>query len=193
MSIKYHTGSGVLLKPTVRAVNAVRKKYNLSKKASLSAEQYREAVGISSAKSSDRTFAFRFKLLHFTYKGIVLEVEGNHLSKNRVDSLPLKHRIRYKNAFKDGARALYLLERKRLRSFTTMQKAKVHFVFYTTHDRDYDNHSETIKRIQDTAVSILGILPDDNPDIITPQKPKYYKVKNKNDRRVLMVIRRILH
>ena len=184
----------MLLKPSVSALNKIRKRYSISKNGAITGAMYREAVALtqsSSTKKHDPKFSFVYSFLHFSAKSIAIEVKGDHLSKNRVDSLPMRHKLRYKKAFKDGARALCLLERKRLRSLPMIQKAKVHFVFYTTHGRDYDNHSETIKRIQDTAVSILGILPDDNPDIITPLKPKYYKAKNKKDRRVLMVIRRM--
>lgn len=178
----------MLHKPTVKAVNAVRKRYGLSKNASLSTAQYKEAVHLTMQKKTDTTqFAFQYKLLYLSDKGVVLEVRGNHLSKNRVDSLPFKQKLRYKKAFKDGARALCLMERKRLKSFPMMQRATIRFAFYSKYARDYDNHSETIKRVQDTIVS-MGLLADDNPRVLKPADRNFY-IKNRA-KRVVVIVRR---
>ena len=179
----------VFHKPTIKAVNAVRKRYALPKNASLSTAQYKEAVRISMRRKTDTTqFAFQYKLLYLSKKGAVIEVCGDHLSKNRVDSLPFKQKLRYKKAFKDGVRALCLVERKRLKSFPVMQKATIRFAFYSQYARDYDNHSETIKRVQDTVVS-MGLLADDNPKVLKPAGRNFY-IKSRN-KRVVVVVRRV--
>lgn len=150
----------MLKKPTVSAVNRVRKKYALSYSDPLSAAQYREACLTGPEKPSGSNFSFQYKLLKLTENCVIVEVIGNHLSKNSVDSLSFRAKLAYKKAFKQGAKEMYLFERKRLRSFPVMRKAKISFAFYTKKSRDHDNNSENIKRVQDTLVN-LGFLVDD--------------------------------
>lgn len=150
----------MLKKPTVKAVDRIRKKYGLSHDDPLSAAQYREACSMGSEKSGNSNFSFQYKLLKLTESCVMVEVAGNHLSKNSVDSLSFREKLAYKKAFKQGAKEMYLLERKRLRSFPVMKNAKISFAFYSKRSRDHDNNSENIKRVQDTLVS-LGFLIDD--------------------------------
>lgn len=156
----------MLLKPSVSAINKIRKKYSLSKTSSLSSKQFHEAVALTSAKStqkkkgSDFGFSFEYRLITFTEKEVILEVKGKHISQNDVNSLPFRGKLAYKKAFKVGANAFYMKERLRLKSIPPIERSYISFVFYTKDSRDHDNNHENIKRTQDT-LTVLNIIVDD--------------------------------
>lgn len=166
-----------MVKPTVKAVEGIRKKYGIAPNGALSVEQYREACSMS-IDNQKVPFAFKYTIVSMSKQSITLEVHGDHLSKNVVDSLPFKQKLAYKKAFKDGAIALRMLEKGRIDAFPAMEKAIISFVFYSKKSRDYDNNSENIKRIQDTLVS-LGFLVDDKRKNLTSKgNPKEVIVKS---------------
>ena len=181
----------MLYKPTPKAVTTIRKKYGLLKNDPLSTSQYKEACALSSAANTtkSRQFSFKYILETLTHDEVVIIIEGVHLSNNRINSLTFKQKLAYKKAFKLGADELYLLERKRLKSYPVMQKAEIDFTFYTTRSRDHDNNNETLKRVQDTIVA-LGLVADDKREnIIMPSPPGEVLAKNY---KILVALRRIV-
>jgi hypothetical protein len=153
----------------VASLNKVRKKYNLSKTQSISSAQFREAQEMSSAKTTKRkidTKGFTFSIVELRDGYSHIRIEGNHLSKNVIDSLPFRQKLRYKASFKIGMNNFYAMNKRKIDKFKTIREGHISFIFNSTHSRDHDNNSETIKRVQDTMV-ILRIIEDDKRKNIT--------------------------
>jgi len=174
-------------KPTVQAINKIRKKYNLTKKDALTSLQYKEALGINIEKKSNggHTFTFVYKMIKRTNKGTILEIHGKHLSKNRIDSLRFRDKLRYKKAFKEAMRTFYMINKKVLMGVDAYPTASIEYIFYSSQSRDWDNNFETIKRVQDTLTS-LRIIEDDKRENI--EKPKEREVPCKKGEEKIVVV-----
>jgi len=185
-------------KITPKALEAIRKKYNLPPNSSLSASQFRELQEAGAKGSGKRkiwNFAFKYDIEMRDKSTILVTLTGRHLSKNDYDPLPLfdtknkssKHH--YKKAIKDASETYrlvngFFLKKLKKEGIIPIQSATVHYTFYNRVSRDHDNGSETIKRFQDTFTA-LGIIVDDsrkhlisdgNPDEVLINKNEEYKV-----------------
>jgi len=179
-----------MIKPTIKAINKIRKEYNIPKNASIPAHLYRKALE-ESTSNSRRDFRFEFELIELSHNRVHVRVIGNHLSKNVVDSLSRRDNIRYKNAFKIAAKAFYLKNHKKIRSFKRIEKGEIYFIFYSKHSRDHDNNSENIKRVQDNIVR-LGFVVDDKRENLTSKKePEEILIKKTEKPAIECIIERV--
>ncbi|HID40636.1 MAG TPA: hypothetical protein EYP33_00580 [Pyrodictium sp.] len=180
-----------MIKPSIKSINAIRKKYLIEKNGSLTSAQYKEAIALGKQNNpQDKTFSFEYKIIEINDETLILEVRGNHLSKNTVDGLSFRQKLAYKKAFKQGAKALYLLNVKTIKTFPVMESAFISFAFGNKRSRDHDNNSETVKRIQDTIV-MLGIIKDDSRKYLLPKnEPEEILIKKNETPFVRVVLER---
>lgn len=149
---------------SAKALKAYKKQSGKKDVSSLTAVEYRELVRISSAIDKKKE-AFFFKLdVERTDYGYFVVFTGKHLSKNRVNSLSFKDKIRYKNSVK-SAMEVYRLQNLRKKAFNTLQEARITYTFFNPKSRDGDANSETIKLVQD-VLTRLGLIKDDTRDVI---------------------------
>lgn len=158
-----------MTKPTPKAIHAIRRKYDLSEDQPITAAQYREALMLATSSGSskgEQSFCFEYRLDEVGKDRVKISVWGNHLSKNRVDSLSFRGKLAYKKAFKIGADHLLVKERKRLKSLIPFDKATIFYTFYSKRSRDHDNNSENVKRVQDMMI-YLGVIKDDTRECLS--------------------------
>ena len=165
---------------SVSSINKIRKKYGLTKKDSLTANQFREACSIDisksdknrGAKNTSKDFTFSYHLDYFEDKGIItVKITGKHISKNVYDRLPKWGRggqYAYKKSLETASRDCYLMQRSlflelKKRGIIPIKKAKIGFVFKNPVSRDYDNQFQNVKLIQDT-ITRLGLIVDDKKE-----------------------------
>lgn len=155
----------------------------------LTAAEYRELVlSKSGSPKTGSGFSFKYEVEILSETSYKVTVYGKHLSNNRINSISFKDRIRYKNAIKKAVEE-FLVVNKEMRSLRTLEgKVEILFVIYGKYSRDYDNNSITLKAIQDTLTlkmksenryHSLGIIEDDNRDILVPHPDNPIEVKDK--------------
>ena len=184
------------IRVSAKALAEVRKKYNIKANESIPAHIFREAMSISvpTKETKNRNFNFNVKILYITNNEISLEVIGDIMSKNQIDSLGRKDVIRFKKSIKKAFDDFYLSSKKDLSIFTSTKypnKYEIGFVFGVKRLRDWDNNQEVIKKIQDGIVRI-GLIKDDNPNVLRLQKDgiKQVKISNKEKNFVHIKLRR---
>ena len=131
-------------------------------KKSISAKEYREALGTSSspAKAKPKAHDFSFKvdikrLTHNTYEVILL---GKHLSVNSVNTLHFRQKLRYKNMVKKAFSDAGMIYKKIL-----PKKAECAIfspTVYNPKSRDDGANEATLKIVIDSLVA-LGFAVDD--------------------------------
>ncbi len=181
-----------------KALDKIRKKYNLSSSSSISSSQFQEAQLLSQSSARKKqifNFSFQYHIEVVGESTLIITLTGRHLSKNQYDPLPEFDRknkcskFHYKKAIKVASEECRLRQKGLLGSLKKgglipASLATVHFTFYNPVSRDHDNGSETIKRFQDTF-TVLGLIVDDNrkhlsserdPDEVIIGRNEEYKV-----------------
>lgn len=121
-------------------------------------------------------FEFHIEKTHY---GLKITINGKHFSKNRINSMSFKQRLKYKGLIKKASKIAYLKYKKEIPQ-KPLDKVNVKYFIYNPRSRDDDANYETLKIIRDTLINI-NILEDDNRKIIKNTKEteiisKTYKI-----------------
>lgn len=159
---------------TANDLKMLAKQKGVEKIDRMSSAEFRALMAQKQNRSSTGDYAKQKYSFTFSIKkiqnGYLITIQGLHLSNNRLNALPLKQKISYKNAIKKAAKEYWLLNKKLLKQITAFERATVGYVSYVTNSRDDGNNSDTIKAFQDTfslpsshrKTGIFGLIIDDN-------------------------------
>lgn len=185
----------------IKDISEIRKKYNLKKNDALSSSQFREAQALSLSSSSSKNkkspFSFVYSVDSISKEFIQITIWGNHISKNVYDGLPrwgTKSKHSYVASIKKGAREFFLKQRgfflkHKKNGNIPMEKSFISYTFYSTVSRDWDNNLESVKRFQDTLVS-LSLISEDKRKNLSPELNPIREViiKDKKERKCVIEI-----
>jgi len=70
-------------------------------------------------------------------------------------------------------------------------RVKIRYQRYATHLQDWDNHLSSGKVLFDILTK-ENIIKDDNPNVVVEMVPEQYKVKTKDEEKIVVIITNIL-
>lgn len=118
---------------------------------------------------------------------IVVTMNGKHFSKNRVNAMSLRDKMRLKTLIKTSSTIFFLSNRNILKNICNKwEKVSIHYDIYNPKSRD--TNSTDLKTFRDTF-TINGLIKDDNRDVI-PNLPTQTEIISK-EYKIVATIRRI--
>lgn len=171
------------MKISTKTLNAYKRKHGLGRIDRLSARQFRELLAME-GRQGDKAFSFEY-LVEVTERGYRVELIGKHLSANRYNAMPRRRQYAYKNAIKDAMERFRMANLALVKSFDTLERAKIEFTFVNPVSRDADNNHHTRKPLQDTFTR-LGLIRDDKRENIG--RPVEHEVIDKQYRVVATIL-----